>query len=219
MNTDLAYAVAIAVERLQEQVTEHAAAISLETGAPKADARAAIMFALAPPPARDIGDQRAVPWQVRFRIYSEKDGFAEPVADSDPDLPAGELGAEVIRGLPIVGDTAAAMAHEFHNVGPLRGLDQDTLAKKILGLRPTLSRRDGNAVWRLYYDTPDTFKLAAPHNKGGWMLRIDLQRQGAARPGAGTRQSTPTHPVEEKPQPRGWLARALDKAGVEAAHD
>lgn len=124
-------------------------------------------------------DGRAVAWRVRVRLFGPNN-LKELAADSDPDLPVESLGATVLQGLPAVAEHVAALAMGFHGV-PCAGLDLGTLQHKIKGLRPTLSRRGGNATWRLNYSTPD----------GEWIARADLAREETGD-GNGRRSNTDT---------------------------
>ena len=109
-------------------------------------------------------DGRSALWQVRVRLYNLARGD-EPEADSDPDLAADKMGVTIIRSLPGVAEHVAALASAFHGAACL-GLDNATLRHRLKGLRPTISRRGGDAVWRIPY------KIAA----GEWLARVDLQR-------------------------------------------
>ncbi len=174
-----------------------AEAASLETGDRKADFVDALRAAVAPrhyaPPKEAGVDHRATLWRFRVRIYGWQDNFADPIADSDADLEAGDPGTLETRGLRLVADMAVRMATEFHADGPLSGLDADTLDRKVKGLRPTLSRRGGNAVWRLHYNTQRSIKPGAPGDMA-YLLRIDLERIDEGQTHRGPpRQTTPTH--------------------------
>lgn len=178
-----------------------ASAASLETGDNRADYAAAILAAIAPrhtaAPNEAIVDHRATAWRFRVRVYGWQDGFREPLADSDDELEPGEPGTLEARGLRLVADTAVRMATDYHADGPLSGLDADTLDRKVRGLRPTLSRRGGNATWRLHYNTQRSVKPGDPRDMA-YMLRIDLERvdEGQAHRGP-ERATAPSHPVAE----------------------
>lgn len=122
-------------------------------------------------------DGRAVRWRVRVRLYSDARPN-EPEADSDPDLAADKPGAEILTGLPAVAEHLRALATAFHGQDPA-GLDDATLLHRIKSLRPTLSRRGGDAVWRVpYMVTPaERFghrgNLAMQHK---WLARVDIER-------------------------------------------
>jgi hypothetical protein len=94
-------------------------------------------------------DGRLVHWRVRVRLYLPTH-MDEPAADSDPDLSPDRPGDTVVAGLPAVALHVQELAEGYHG-GACEGLDEATLHHKLKGLRPTLSRRGGNAVWRLYY--------------------------------------------------------------------
>ena len=115
-------------------------------------------------------DKRAAKWRCRIRLYLGDS--SEPQADSDPDLEADAPGTVICAGLRGVADTVIQMAAAFHDAPTLAGLEPATLDAKIRGLRPTLSRRGGNAVWRLPYTVGDN----------PWLARVDLER--VAEPGA-----------------------------------
>ncbi len=114
---------------------------------------------------RPSGDGRASEWRIRVRLYTIARQYS-PVADSDPELALDAPGSLVVRGLPGVAMTLMNMA-ESHHGAPCEGLDASTLGNKIRGLRPTLSRRGGNAVWRVPYHV----------NGAHWLARVDIQRE------------------------------------------
>ena len=122
------------------------------------------------PPDQIPPDNRANDWRLRLRLYES--GAGEPVADSDPDLPPDQPGTIICRGLTAVADYLRDTATAFHtgaNDHPgltITGLDSATLARRIKGLRPTLSRRGGDAVFRVAYATPG-------HE---WSARIDIEK-------------------------------------------
>lgn len=112
-------------------------------------------------------DGRAVKWRTRTRIYDRTRLGDEPAADTDPDLSPELKGTTVLVGLPMVACEVRELAHLFHSgQGSCVGLEQETLLHKLKGLRPTLSRRGGNAVWRL------------PYTVAGreWLVRVDIER-------------------------------------------
>lgn len=115
-------------------------------------------------------DGRAVKWRTRTRIYDRTRLGDEPVADTDPDLSPDAKGTSVLVGLPGVAMEVRELAHAYHETcqhpGPCVGLELVTLLHKLKGLRPTLSRRGGNAVWRL------------PYTVAGreWLARVDIER-------------------------------------------
>jgi hypothetical protein len=115
-----------------------------------------------------ILDNRATYWRVRVRLYAAEH-VDDPVADSDPDAPPDAAGETVLRGLTAVAEHVALLAGSYHGLLCL-GLESATLRHKLKGLRPTLSRRKGNAVWRLSYTT---------HEATGtrdWLARVDIER-------------------------------------------
>lgn len=166
-----------AVERLYLNYEEAAAAIAsdfnLDHDATRLMLTNMVLERFYAPPVRAM-DSRTARWRCRFRIYDARQ-MDEPVADSDDELPPGAPGSMVIAGLPNVGTEAIALAQAFHKSGQLSGLNSQMLDKSLKGLRPTISRRGGNAVWRLPYDTIDTYN---EHSlKRGWLMRVDIIRE------------------------------------------
>lgn len=109
-------------------------------------------------------DGRTSKWRVRVRLYRTSK-LNEPEADSDPDLPADQLGATICAGLPAVATHLIALAAGYHGQSSA-GLDTATLHHRLKSLRPTLSRRQGNAAWRVPYSNAD----------GEWMARVDIAK-------------------------------------------
>lgn len=114
-------------------------------------------------------DARAAQWRVRVRLY-DKGNPDEPEADTDPDASPDAPGSIVIAGLPEVAVYLGSVAVEFHGQ-QCPGLDHATLLHRLKSLRPTLSRRGGNAVWRVPYSTLER----------AWIARVDVERVKAAR--------------------------------------
>lgn len=119
-------------------------------------------------------DGRAAKWRCRFRLYDQRTP-AEPMADSDPELTADQPGTQIIAGLPDVAIELGALASAFHGTPMLRGLSQQELERRLKGLRPTISRRKGNATWRVPYDTEESWSVGKDH-RAGWLARVDLER-------------------------------------------
>lgn len=95
-------------------------------------------------------DGRSAWWRARIRLY-EASNDKEPVADSDPNAPAGAHGSGVWLSLPAVADATAEMAAQFHGA-PCNGLASATLRKKIQSLRTQISNNgDGTGTWRVPY--------------------------------------------------------------------
>lgn len=113
-------------------------------------------------------DGRAVPWRVRMRLYVG--GMQDAEADTDPDLPPDQDGAEVITGLHSVCFWAADICRTYHSPHDLGATFEDEFVKRIGSIRPTLSRNDGVAAWRI------------PYKVGGadWLARIDIKREANA---------------------------------------
>lgn len=104
-------------------------------------------------------DGRAQNWRIRVRLYDSAHG-EEPVGDSDAELAAGEPGARVLNGLPAVALAVADDVAGFHERETVPGMTCEELVHRLKSLRPTLSRRGGNAVWRLHYQTDGLHMLA-----------------------------------------------------------
>ena len=113
-------------------------------------------------------DQRAALWRVRVRLYDNVRPD-EPEADSDPDFAPDMAGETVLRGLPAVAEHVQHLATAYHEKleGPITGLETEVLLHRLKGLRPTLSRRGGNGVWRVPYQV---------QGAGEWLARVDVQR-------------------------------------------
>jgi hypothetical protein len=120
----------------------------------------------APPLGSLEHDGRAARWRCRIRLYDETQP-AEPQADSDPELDADKPGTVICVGLRGVVAELYQVAMQFHGTPHLAGLEPAHLESKIPGLRPTLSRRGGNACWRLKYKTP---------RGNDWTARVDMER-------------------------------------------
>lgn len=110
-------------------------------------------------------DRRAHLWRTRVRLYG-MDAADEPIADSDPELSPDLPGATVINGLQSLPADLAEMVTAYHGE-PCEGMDTATLRHRLKSLYPTLSRRGGNAVWRLAYE--------AAGKK--YMARVDIRRE------------------------------------------
>lgn len=120
-------------------------------------------------------DGRATKWRCRVRLYN-MNRPDEAEADSDPDRPADAMGDTVLGGLPAVADWLATLARNFHADASLAGLDSQTLRHRLKALRPTISRRKGNAVWRVPYQMqPAQIGLGRPAAQD-WMARVDVIR-------------------------------------------
>jgi hypothetical protein len=114
-------------------------------------------------------DRRAARWRVRVRLYLE--GNPRPSADTDPELPDDAPGTTVIAGLPGVAEHVADLARDFHGDAELIGLEMPTLRQRLKSLRPTLSRRGGNGVWRIPY------MVKGPNRQLSAVARVDVIRE------------------------------------------
>lgn len=103
-------------------------------------------------------------WAARVRLYrSDSD---DPVADSNPDLPPGEVGEDLYQTLPAVAEFLRDVAMEFHSGSKLEGLEMERLRHKLNTFRTTLARREGSGVWRVAYSV----------DAASWMARVDIAR-------------------------------------------
>lgn len=118
-------------------------------------------------------DKRAVRWRFRIRLYDLLTDDKMPQADTDPELDAAAMGTWEAAGLKGVAESVIQVATAFHNTQHLPGLELATLEAKIPGLRPTLSRRGGNAVWRIPFTSSRGVE---------WLARVDLERMGDEAP-------------------------------------
>lgn len=109
-------------------------------------------------------DGRVAQWRTRVRLYDTRHPD-EPEADTDPDAPPGAQGTMIIAGLPEVAVYLGNVAVGYHKQ-QCPGLDHATLLHRLKSLRPTLSRRGGNATWRVPYSTQE----------GEWIARVDVER-------------------------------------------
>lgn len=167
--------------KLLDDIQAGADAIATEADMPNREAMALLWAGLSGHFTSSAGigemDARTARWRCRFRIY-RADMLDEPAADTDDELPADRPGAMVLAGLPAVAAEARMLASSFHGTPALAGLSREETERKLRGLRPTLSRRGGNAVWRLPYDTLETFNDTT--QKRGWLMRVDIQREESA---------------------------------------
>ena len=119
-------------------------------------------------------DGRAVKWRIRVRLYDMRRDPPELEADTEAESPDQDApGSTICLGLPDVADTLRDLATSFHS-SPVLGLDDATLRHRLKSLRPTLSRRKGNAVWRVPYEVAATFN--GDPVKFPWMARVDIEK-------------------------------------------
>lgn len=174
-NTELGTAYHRAIASTLTHLRGHADAIGAEHRVDNATALQTIWAGLEghfAPGCNGDTDGRTAKWRCRFRIY--RDGQDEPEADSDSELRPEAPGTLIISGLPNVAMEVIALAAAFHSKTMVLGLSREELARKLDGLRPTLSRRKGNAVWRLEYVTIDT---NAQSTERAWLMRVDIIRE------------------------------------------
>lgn len=139
------------------------------------------------PDGRPWEDARMRPYRARVRLYTARDGFNEPQADTDPELPANADGALIVNGLAAAGALVHDVAHDFHrmtlftlnlqashDVPPpvIVGLEVGALNKRLGSLRVSLSRGakdsgESRGVWRLAYTV----------NGAEWLARVDIARK------------------------------------------
>lgn len=98
----------------------------------------------------DMSDHRENAWATRVVLLEGK----EPLADTHPDLPPDAFGDWQASGLKGVAALVRDLAVQFHGEPPT-GFDAETIKKRIASVRVTLSRRGGNAVWKIPYAVGD----------------------------------------------------------------
>lgn len=118
-------------------------------------------------------DGRAGWWLFRVRLYDMQVSDAEPIADSDANLPPDKPGETVVRGLWKVLNEAAIAAADFHSGATLRGWGQDVQERKLRGIRSTLQRSGGRGTFRISYDTLESFN-PAPDHVPRYLARVDV---------------------------------------------
>ena len=130
------------------------------------DARALLTFASGIEAKRDpdAPDTRGTARRVRVRLFPLGGPDTDPAADTAPDLPADQPGSMLVASLPAMAAAVAALCFHFHGVEGVTGLDKADLDRGIRGLRVTLSRRGGEATWRLPYQV----------HGSKWMARVDV---------------------------------------------
>lgn len=172
--TELGTAYHRAIATALQHLRGHADAIASEHGVANATALQTIWGGLAghfAPGNNGDADGRTAKWRCRFRVYREDQD--EPEADTDADMPPDRAGSTIISGLPSVGAEVIALANAFHAKDAVLGLSREDVAHKLKGLRPTLSRRGGNAVWRVKYQTIDNLH----GTERNWLMRVDIIRE------------------------------------------
>ena len=132
---------------------------------------AAIGSLLQPESAAVLNDGRTVQWRTRIRWYAK--GQSDPTEDTDQDLPQDQPGSQIISGLPNVARYLEICTVNIHapNGESVTGVEAETLAHRLKSLRPTLSRNQGKATWRVPY--------VAHHLHGAdneWVARVDVER-------------------------------------------
>lgn len=128
-------------------------------------------------------DGRTSKWRCRFRIYDGRN-ISDPIADSDDGLSVELPGTTVVSGLAAVAVEVAELAKAFHAGRVLVGLNHEELMHKLKSIRPTLSRNDGEAKWRIHYETiePAGNSIlaragAAQNVKREWLMRVDIIKE------------------------------------------
>lgn len=164
---------------LAEQLRSHATALASECSTtPEAAAQALLSYLR----TFEIGlavDGRSVPWRARLRLYSEADGFSEPVADSDPNTPPDEPGALVLHSLPDVCGWIAELACLHHGVA-CAGLSRDALKRKLPGVRTQLTnRKNGTATLRVSYSVLVRGKFDGLLQPANMLARCDIVRESS----------------------------------------
>lgn len=177
--TELGTAIHRAIGETIDHVQAHADAIASEHGLDNATifgmlgaAISGLLAGVEAPVAEHDG--RRAQWRCRFRLYAARD-MNEPAADSDADMPPDRPGAMVLSGLPAVASELVALAEAFHEGKPITGLGQVDMDRRLRGLRPTLSRRKGNATWRVPYITIENY--GGQSQRREWLMRVDIIRE------------------------------------------
>lgn len=121
-------------------------------------------------------DGRAGLWRVRCRIYTQDDGFKEPLADSDPQKPPGASGDTLLISLPAVVEWVRELAREYHGNAVMTGLDKHSTTSRLKSFRTQLSaRKDGTGTLQL------TYQIAGGHRfrPGTTTMhaRVDIERE------------------------------------------
>jgi hypothetical protein len=161
--------VAAIVRKLTDTATDLASAAAVAAQLPFAEVYKQVLaeffvHARGVAPTTAEMDARTAKWRVRVRLYDMRQPD-EPEADSDPDLPPGHDGAKICHGLPGVAEWLLELVADYHGE-QCGGMDLMTLRHRLKSLRPTLSRRGGNAVWRVPYVC----------SRGEWSARCDVVR-------------------------------------------
>ena len=122
-------------------------------------------------------DKRAKPWHARARVF-EAMKPDETIADSDPQLPLGEIPRDILHyGLPELVETLSGWLHNEVFPGEvLFGLQPETLLWRIKNVRTTISRHKGAPVsLKVPFDTVATYRDAEGH-KPAYFVRVDFIR-------------------------------------------
>lgn len=165
--------------QLNESIRRYADAIATDFQLPNSDTLAALQTRAAKcwMPGAGMLDRRTAKWRCRFRIYDMVHSPDEPFADTEEGKPVDAPGSDdwIIDGLPAVATMITDLARRAHGNVQFQGLSGDDLARGLRGIRPTLSRRGGNAKWRIDYDTLESFNEY--RQKRGWLMRVDIIRE------------------------------------------
>lgn len=123
-------------------------------------------------------DGRASGWRVRVRLFEE--GKADPVADTDPDLPAQLPGTTIKLGLPSVADFASFVAINYHGVACI-GLESEGMRRKIASLRTQLSNKKQDSGWfNVDYELVEVHSSVVRATQ--MVMRCDVQRVSQSEP-------------------------------------
>lgn len=144
-----------------------ASKLALQSGEPESKILAQLLDALdkhKPVGAQAEKDKRAVYWRIRIQLFNPA---GDLVADTDPERAQEAPGTEVVRSLPAVAERLNETLQSFHTGQQLGGVTMPELTHRIKSLRPTLSRRGGNASWRV------------PYMAGNlpWRAHVDVRRE------------------------------------------
>lgn len=183
-----------AAESVADFVSEHAQQIATDTG----ESLPATHFALVQEVRTQIhcqrpavADGRTALWRIRIQLARNMHQ-AGVEWDSDPNLDAAENGATICRGLAEVAYEVACAATAFHAGREIEGLGEETLKHSLRSLRVSLSRLDGDAMWRPSYTltagdsdysrlTPGSLKgLTSMGKREEWRAYVRVARESAA---------------------------------------
>jgi len=114
--------------------------------------------------ARAERDKRTKRYRIRLFLYHPS---GQLIADTDPNLARELPGTTVVTSLPGVAEKLNDMVMTHYGQHKLDGVDMPTLLHRVRSLRPTLSRKDGVATWRVPFKMDDM----------PWRVDVDVRRE------------------------------------------